>query len=444
VCGARRQQVFGAAPQEALCSENLAAWLKLLPCRGQAGLAALLEPGAVLAAPLHSLQLLLEASPAAEAAMAGGGCAGDAQVRLTLGVTLVTQPEAGSLEAARTLEGVLAAALGGGGGGELPPPCPAAAPAGIFLPQIHPQGGGRWEVRGCRPSGAAWQRCGAAPAAPPPPRLACGGGGWQLQSCSHVAPVGPLAQRLTLTAVASEGNRSGGGGGGGGGGEALLHVMQLLPWELAVRWRTLRLTLEGREASLDDPAVAWHVLRPAVPRGPASLLELLLRLPAAGGGSRVALSLEFEPRLLAVDDYPPDASRGVDLPAALFTLSPPACAAAAAPGAACACAPVRRRGGVHLAALPIPDASMPFNVVCFTSTALALALGAALNVVLRSPAEVAAGGAGAGGGRSLRDRGRRLVAVLLGVGALAVYLDKELQRQAEGWLAAAGLGRPEL
>jgi phosphatidylinositol glycan class T len=37
----------------------------------------------------------------------------------------------------------------------------------------------------------------------------------------------------------------------------------------------------------------------------------------------------------------------------------------------------------HLVPMPIPDLSMPFNVICFTSTVLAVYFGGMLNALLR-------------------------------------------------------------
>ncbi len=111
--------------------------------------------------------------------------------------------------------------------------------------------------------------------------------------------------------------------------------------------------------------------------------------------------------------------RGVDIPAALITLVPGACALAPLPtpsasagtaggaggaspdaanganhGASKAgsswplpsgrgCAVQQAHSAAHLVPLPIPDLSMPFNVCCFTSTVLAVYFGGVLNSLLR-------------------------------------------------------------
>lgn len=58
--GKQRLLAYGALPGEAVCTENLTPWLKLLPCRDAGGLAALLTDRALLfGAEYHSMRLAL-------------------------------------------------------------------------------------------------------------------------------------------------------------------------------------------------------------------------------------------------------------------------------------------------------------------------------------------------------------------------------------------------
>jgi GPI-anchor transamidase subunit T len=52
---------YGVLSQEALCTENLAGFIKLLPCREHAGFATFLKPDAVFGSPFHSISLEVEA-----------------------------------------------------------------------------------------------------------------------------------------------------------------------------------------------------------------------------------------------------------------------------------------------------------------------------------------------------------------------------------------------
>lgn len=57
----RSDWTYGALPREAVCTENLTPWLRLLPCRGAAGLAALLHGPVVFSSPYTSLTASLTA-----------------------------------------------------------------------------------------------------------------------------------------------------------------------------------------------------------------------------------------------------------------------------------------------------------------------------------------------------------------------------------------------
>ncbi|GFR40102.1 hypothetical protein Agub_g654, partial [Astrephomene gubernaculifera] len=120
-------------PREALCTENLTPWLRLLPCRDQAGLAALLRHRpTVFGADYVSLGLLVERASTR---------AGRRGVRLVQTVTLVLRapqgaagahaaagPQAAAVQAARDLEQLL-------GGARVGSFCPAALRSQVFVPE---------------------------------------------------------------------------------------------------------------------------------------------------------------------------------------------------------------------------------------------------------------------------------------------------------------------
>lgn len=179
-----------------------------------------------------------------------------------------------------------------------------------------------------------------------------------------------------------------------------------------------------QELHAGSPELAWLSLDARPDRTP--VVELLVRLPcrnpAAAGGAAggaggapgehvLTVSVGYRAAFVGVFDHAPDASRGVDVPPALATLLPPACAGGSggsdqqaatrsggsAGAGAQAGVPLLERlrrdcgarqgysngGGGGVVPLPIPDFSMPFNVICFTSTLLAVLLGGATNTVLR-------------------------------------------------------------
>jgi phosphatidylinositol glycan class T len=113
---------------------------------------------------------------------------------------------------------------------------------------------------------------------------------------------------------------------------------------------------------------------PLLDRERGTHLELLIEVPAE---SKVELTYDFEKAILRYTEYPPDANRGFDVPAAVIRVLP------------------FIRGGKQvgpgeylrttslLLPLPTPDFSMPYNVIILTSTVIALGFGSIFNLLVR-------------------------------------------------------------
>lgn len=251
-------------------------------------------------------------------------------------------------------------------------------------------------------------------------------------------------------------------------------------------------------ADLDSALVLRHV-SPAQDRAAPLLLHLCLRLPASA--TSVSLSAEYSKGFLNVFEIPPDPYRGFDVPAALLAFYPPADAIGGAGSgsevassahaavatwhelpvllggkvdgssgdAAAAGGGLHRRAGVQvqdwlqtplladiaapraqqvysdglLVALAVPDVTMPYNVICLTSTVLAVYVGATLNSLLRRPSsEAAAAAAAAASPAARRKRVAKFVVVLVVFSGLGLYLDEALQEEAWKMLAGVGLVDP--
>lgn len=154
-------------------------------------------------------------------------------------------------------------------------------------------------------------------------------------------------------------------------------------------------------------------LTPGEGRSPA-VIEAQLWVPAA---STLVLGFDFSKRFLTVDDFPPDPSRGLDVPAPLarFSFVEPeqefgseaaecalrngvegreASATQAGGGVTsegklghgCKERVVYAYGEAGLLDTPQPDFSMPFNVITFTSTVITFFLGTAINLLVRKSA----------------------------------------------------------
>ncbi|KAJ5669782.1 hypothetical protein N7462_010852 [Penicillium macrosclerotiorum] len=165
-----------------------------------------------------------------------------------------------------------------------------------------------------------------------------------------------------------------------------------LPWYLRPYIHTLQATITGRDdVRREVPAsnlISETFYRPAIDRERGTQLELALSVPAA---STVTLTYDFEKAILRYTEYPPDANRGFNVaPAVIRVLT------------AGDAAPVYIRTTSLLLPLPTPDFSMPYNVIILTSTVIALAFGTIFNILVRRV--VSADEAAALGAQSLKGK----------------------------------------
>ena len=149
--------------------------------------------------------------------------------------------------------------------------------------------------------------------------------------------------------------------------------MESLPWFMRVYLHTLEARVGGASGPKRDDLVQEIVYRPALDRARGTQLELRMRIPPA---STVFLTYDFEKSILRYTEYPPDANRGFDVAAAVITVFGPD-----GQGQERAVSSVRTTS--LLLSLPTPDFSMPYNVIIFTSTAIALAFGGMFNILVR-------------------------------------------------------------
>ena len=170
-----------------------------------------------------------------------------------------------------------------------------------------------------------------------------------------------------------------------------------LPWFMRIYLHTLRThieydstseqpTAENRNSKGNTNGNSKDIIqeiyyRPALDRVRGSQLELRVRIPPA---SRVVLTYDFEQTILRYTEYPPDANRGFDVAAAVITILHPSSPSTSTSPFTSTSSGSRRSGGRKtsnlrttdlLLSLPTPDFSMPYNVIIFTSTAIALAFG---------------------------------------------------------------------
>ncbi|KAL2018611.1 hypothetical protein VTK56DRAFT_581 [Thermocarpiscus australiensis] len=151
--------------------------------------------------------------------------------------------------------------------------------------------------------------------------------------------------------------------------------MESLPWFMRIYLHTMQARIAGHPAGKHDTTslIQQVYYRPALDRARGTQLEVRMRIPPA---ATVFLTYDFEKSILRYTEYPPDANRGFDVAAAVITILNP-------DKNSPRFAAYTLRTTSLLCSLPTPDFSMPYNVIIFTSTAVALAFGGIFNILVR-------------------------------------------------------------
>ncbi|CAK7266958.1 Subunit of the glycosylphosphatidylinositol transamidase complex-like protein [Sporothrix epigloea] len=157
--------------------------------------------------------------------------------------------------------------------------------------------------------------------------------------------------------------------------------MESLPWFMRIYLHTLAARVDGNATSSKD-VLQQVYYRPALDRARGTQLEVRLRIPPR---ATVFLTYDFEKSILRYTEYPPDANRGFDIAAAVITIIRPESNLLSSSACSAVLQPWRSnlRTTTLLLSLPTPDFSMPYNVIIFTSTAIALAFGGMFNIIVR-------------------------------------------------------------
>ncbi|KAJ1942481.1 Subunit of the glycosylphosphatidylinositol transamidase complex-like protein [Linderina macrospora] len=359
----------GYLPKENVCTENLTPWVKQLPCQGMAGLGALLNPYRLYNMHFHSMSVDL-----APIAVDGKEVLGYKQT-----LAVVVNPKTFGLEDEWTLAQLVDR--------DVKAACAAAERSTIRVLQ---GGGSDRVVLEPKPESedvVDGYRFGVYDAKKQ---------GGKLENIKFSVDTGAAArQRAAQPAIVAHRYVTGHGGSSGGvestivnNSDKVVHVsyMDTLPWYLRLYMHTLTVESEslvdGTASKLKPSSMHY---KPAVDRGRPALLELEMDLPAQ---SRVTLRYGFDKGFLKYSEHPPDANRGFNIGPAIVSYTPIdtdlACAVGAMlEGTGARKCTARVYTELFLASLPTPDFSMPYNVITFTCTILALFFGRMFNLLTR-------------------------------------------------------------
>ncbi|KAL9239128.1 hypothetical protein vseg_013477 [Gypsophila vaccaria] len=167
-----------------------------------------------------------------------------------------------------------------------------------------------------------------------------------------------------------------------------VNVFQVVPWYVKVYYHTLRVFVDGQMQLAADVIEKMYV-SPSEDKVSPGSMELALKFPCQMKSSTI--SLDFDKGFLHIDEYPPDANQGFDIPSAVISFPdfhssfsfaddsdlPPLLSKLKQT------IPAVAYTEVLLVPLTTPDFSMPYNVLTITCTVFALYFGSVLNVLRR-------------------------------------------------------------
>ncbi|KAF9669746.1 hypothetical protein SADUNF_Sadunf14G0139500 [Salix dunnii] len=172
------------------------------------------------------------------------------------------------------------------------------------------------------------------------------------------------------------------------GCELRVNIFQVVPWYIRVYYHSLQLFVDDQLKAVGAFVEKIHVI-PSKDKISPGMMEMVLKLPC--GVKSAALTIDFDKGFLHIDEYPPDANQGFDIPSAAIAFpdfhtsmlfhsndserkSPMLSKFQES-------SPVLLYTEVLLVPLTTPDFSMPYNVITITCTVFALYFGSLLNVL---------------------------------------------------------------
>ena len=335
-----RECLYGALPKEATCTENLTPWVRLLPCRDRAGVGALLNPLHLYGVPYHAMALRVLNNKA------------DGTVVLRQTLTVVKKRSAGKL---------------------------ALSDAFALLPHQGTRPDPRNGVRACPLASTSTVTVAGTPE--------------PYDLVAKDAPVNVVIPETSVNGPAEvTAHRFFTGSGQVGGGfrtvvrnthesrAAKVVLFQAFPFFVRPYFSSLTASLNGAPLPLvsgDGADAGAHVVitTPSNESATAATLEVTAEIPPA---SELTVEISFETVFLHFMRHPPDANRGWDLPAGIVVVLPDNSVTSTTTTIA-----KRLCTEELLLSLPTPDFSMPYNVITFSCTVVALFYGALMSMSTR-------------------------------------------------------------
>ncbi|XVF21368.1 hypothetical protein REPUB_Repub12eG0084400 [Reevesia pubescens] len=426
---------YGTLPREAVCTENLTPWLKLLPCRDKAGIAVLLDRPSIYRGFYHSQRLHLTSTGSGSEGMNSGFL-----LEQTLTAVLLPNSRRASMAHASEKHMQPSWSLSSIFGKQVSGRCVLAKSSNVYLlldrgvvaelKHLHEEN--EKSAEGLT-SESFWNNPSFELSANPNrifiEKNSLHGKSssvlykFQVEKYSEFEPfdlgltwkipVVWLCQQAPLHAsrfLMGSGNERGaitislkstqlsegfmGANTNDERCELRVNVFQVVPWYVKVYFHSVQVFVDQEPKALSDIIEKIHV-SPSKDKVSPGVMEVVLKLPCRVNSA--ALTIEFDKGFLHIDEYPPDANQGFDIPSAIISfpnfhasmifLEDGSLNKSTLLSKFQEKSPVMSYTEVLLVPLTTPDFSMPYNVITITCTVFALYFGSLLNVLRRRVAE---------------------------------------------------------
>ncbi|KAL9250601.1 GPI transamidase component PIG-T-like protein [Drosera capensis] len=422
---------YGALPREAVCTENLTPWLKLLPCRDKAGLSELMDRPSIYRGFYHSQRLHLTSSEFNSMEPYSG-------IRLEQTLSIVLQPESQRLTSSTNDDVRMQPSWSVSQlfGRKVRGSCALSKSSSVFLQLdrgLVTELEKLWN-EGSKPDGALETIYDSVfKLSTTPDKVISEAGGLNKLNSSvlYLFRIGKLADAepfdLTLSwkhpiiwsssRAPLLANRFLIGSGNERGSIAIsltriqdieaylgsvsdqsckfrVNVFQFVPWYIKVYYHTLKIYVDGHTLPISIIVEKMNV-SPSEDKISPGVLEMVLAFQC--DLKSAVITVEFDKGFLHINEYPPDANQGFDIPSAIISFpefisnfqfdyedlskSSPMLSALKEKS------PALAYTEVLLVPLTTPDFSMPYNVITITCTVFALYFGSLLNVLRRRVGE---------------------------------------------------------
>nr|KYP69650.1 GPI transamidase component PIG-T [Cajanus cajan] len=375
---------YGTLPREAVCTENLTPWLKLLPCRDKAGLSSLMDRPSIYRSFYHSQRLHL----IMPTAVSDGSKSG---IILEQTLTVVLQPnnQKASMNHVGETKIQPSWSLSSIFGRKISGRCVLAKLSNIYL---HFERGLVTQLDNLQKksskfaandTGLTWKHPVVWSSSHAPlyaSRFLMGSGNER-----GAIAISLKSTEMTKGLVSANNVEE--------RCKLQVNVLQIVPWYVKVYYHTLQLLVDERPQVLADFVERMRV-SPSEDKVSPGVMELVLQFPCEMKSA--VLSIEFDKGFLHIDEYPPDANQGFDIPSAIisfpdFHAGLQFCEKSQSKSPLLSKlqerSPVLSYTEVLLVPLTTPDFSMPYNVITITCTVFALYFGSLLNVLRRRVGE---------------------------------------------------------